>query len=334
MADNENRTPLAADGGATSRKRSRFSYVITGNRNESTHNNPSMASNNRQAIVALPPPMDEQSLRRELGRIEAENQQKLLLEQQQQQQHHHHNHQQQQQGQPQRQQQLQPPPIQKQENNTTATITTKSLTKKGVPRKKPIAKRTLPPHLIVLYQELKDNACNLAQNEQETKDAQRLLAEAQRRLDECARQAAVIEFQKRSLDQEVLEAELQLDNEFTRNYRQLVHFQQEFGHCHVTTTASTSSSEAQSHEKTHKYQALAAWTKKMRRVKQMRANPKGEYYQGTQWKYYIQALDRIGFVWDAVKDQWRNQFEKMLAFQVTHGHCAVPKGMSELFVCY
>ncbi|CAB9527020.1 helicase [Seminavis robusta] len=178
-------------------------------------------------------------------------------------------------------------------------------------RKKRTAKRTLPPHLESLYQQLTNNGRCMDSIQKEQQEAARLVAEAQRRLDAANRQAEHLTRKKEILEEQILTRELSLDNnnEFTQHYHQLVAFQQEFGHVNVAL------------ERPHG--ALNAWVKRMRRIKALRQA--GDKYQAPQWKYYLRALDRIGFVWDVVKDQWKIQFDKMLAFKQENGHCCIPK---------
>lgn len=345
MEDHENRMPHLEEG-AMNCKRPRISYDSTimaiqhvegavaagaSQHHEETSNTmaafyqpQAMVNTHDQSImVAIPPPMNEESLRRELGRVEVE--------------HHHHqgqlperfgnpqfpeimNHPQQQQ-----QQLFRHSPIQPNLSPPRDFVPQKSSTKRKREHTSNTInnnKRTLPPHLIILYQELKDHSGQVTQNDQDTLEAQQQLEEAQRRLDACKHQAAALDQSKLHLDHQLLEAELQLDNDFTHHYRQLVQFQKQFGHCNVSCRPVGGNHTVQQQ---HSYKDLAAWVKKIRRVKQMRASSKGDYYQGTPWNYYIAALDKLGFVWDAVKDQWRNQFDKMMAFKATIGHCAVPK---------
>jgi hypothetical protein len=163
----------------------------------------------------------------------------------------------------------------------------KSLTNKGLPRKKPTLKRALPPELKTLYQQLNDNAHCTSLVQKEQQEATDLLADAQRRLAVANQQATCLVEQKLVLEKQVLEAELQLDNEFTQRYNQFVAFQQEFGHANVHLS------------KIPAHKALGVWAKKVRRIKQLHQT--GDHYQAPEWKYYLQALERIGFIWDAVK---------------------------------
>ena len=39
-----------------------------------------------------------------------------------------------------------------------------------------------------------------------------------------------------------------------------------------------------------------------------------------------QRLDYIGFVWDALTEQWEEGFSKLVEFKEAEGHCRVPTG--------
>ena len=43
----------------------------------------------------------------------------------------------------------------------------------------------------------------------------------------------------------------------------------------------------------------------------------------------IERLDALGFVWDSIKEQWEEGFDKLQAFKEREGHCSVPQGHKE-----
>jgi len=282
------------------------------------------------ASVSRPPPMNEELLRQEFARIEAEQQ--MLKQQQQRCQHHL-----------QATQRYFPTadraatsplkkrPIHLQPEDITPEAIIPEITNANRFLKNGIQLRIsscMPPQLMVLYQELNDNVQQQALNDEETREAQHLLQEAKQRLDVAAQRALNITHAQNNLQSKILEAELQLDTDFARHYRRLLQFRQQFGHCNVTAVvaAAVSSGGGGGGADKTEYGDLLAWAKKMRRVKQMRASKTNtQYYQGPQWHFYLHALDRLGFVWDATADKWQTQFDKMLSFQHKNGHCAVPK---------
>lgn len=263
------------------------------------------------------------------------------------------------------------------DKTTTATTDTGSQAAESVSKKRKVS---TSPHLAQLYRQLEDTRSQLQHQHEEQEQALRVMQEAQERLQLAQQQHTALQTQATNLEEQLLQEELQQDNDFTRHYRLLMEFVQEFGHCNVGTSSSTRATGSPNNNArkgstdsdddgkmrndddvpNNKYKDLAVWAKKMRRVKTLRERTKkraksttttstttdrihseggtidssnsknndtnDNCYQGSPLKYYIQALDRIGFVWDAIKGQWHKQFEKMLAFKVMTGHCCVPKG--------
>jgi Helicase associated domain len=175
-------------------------------------------------------------------------------------------------------------------------------------RKRKQPKRHLPPHMIQLYQQLQDNDTYTSAMQQEHAKAQELLQEARRRLEAAQQQLTALAQEKVDLEERVLREELSLDSDFTHHYRQLLKFRHDYGHCNIPS------------QENHQ---LAEWAKKMRRVRTLWQA--GQHYQGPPWKFYLRALDRVGFVWDAVHDKWQTQFDKLMAFRSRTGHTRVPK---------
>ena len=85
---------------------------------------------------------------------------------------------------------------------------------------------------------------------------------------------------------------------FVSNYLQLVEFRRLHGHCRVTN----------SHNK-----SLAKWVRRMRQDN-ARFPPS-----------WIQQLDRLGFTWDVLEEDWQRHVEEFKAFVQEHGHGHVPK---------
>ena len=187
----------------------------------------------------------------------------------------------------------------------------KGLTQKGLKPKPKVHKRKdMTPELKALYGKMQETEAKVSQSVSARDEAERLVLEAQRKLQEASAMLAQTKHEESQLEEQILQAELQLENDFTRNYQRLIAYQQEHGKC---TTVSPS-----------QYPELAKFVRRMRAVKNNFETGK-VFYRGLPIKYHIRALDRIGFVWNSITDQWQSQFDKMLAYKEVHGHCCIPK---------
>ena len=95
-----------------------------------------------------------------------------------------------------------------------------------------------------------------------------------------------------------------LDPKWSSMLKKLKAYKQENGHCNVP----------QSEGK------LGMWVKDQRQA----------YNKGKLSKKRIDALEEIGFEWDAHEAAWRLQFEELKRFQEENGHCNVPQSEGKL----
>lgn len=94
---------------------------------------------------------------------------------------------------------------------------------------------------------------------------------------------------------------------WNQHYRDLVDFKGEFGHCLVPLDWPLNP-------------PLAHWIKHQRC--QFKAKVEGRHSTLTEERK--EALENIGFVWDAHRATWEVRFCELSAFQETNGHCNVP----------
>ncbi|NJM55433.1 MAG: hypothetical protein HC841_05540 [Verrucomicrobiae bacterium] len=94
------------------------------------------------------------------------------------------------------------------------------------------------------------------------------------------------------------------DETWMKWYRELENYAKENGNPHVP--------------RTHTNTKLASWVwiQRLRRDKDYNSQPKLTSDQ-------IALLDKLGFRWDALGDQWAENFERLKQFKEKHGHCEI-----------
>jgi hypothetical protein len=85
------------------------------------------------------------------------------------------------------------------------------------------------------------------------------------------------------------------------NYALLVQYRKKFGNCRVSTLS-------KQHGK------LAQWVRVQRKKQKC-----GELSEA-----HFRRLEKLGFIWDVVEEQWEEMFGALVEFERTHGHCDVP----------
>lgn len=95
-------------------------------------------------------------------------------------------------------------------------------------------------------------------------------------------------------------------------YEQLCAYRNRMGHCNVPYTDEENA-------------PLARWIKRQRfQYKLMR-----EGKQSTAVPERVEALEKIGFVWDSQNALWRERLDQLKYFKEANGHCNVPSGYAE-----
>eukprot|EP00934_Nitzschia_sp_Nitz4_P002108 Nitzschia sp. Nitz4//scaffold256_size27904//11125//14572//NITZ4_008168-RA/size27904-snap-gene-0.11-mRNA-1//-1//CDS//3329544408//2108//frame0 len=92
-----------------------------------------------------------------------------------------------------------------------------------------------------------------------------------------------------------------------KRYRELIRFRERHGHCLVP-------------HKWHENLALATWVKRQRYQWKLRQQGK----RSTLTTDRLDALSRLGFVWDSHNATWEERFNELVEFKRLHGHTSVP----------
>mmetsp|Transcript_96 Transcript_96/g.130 ORF Transcript_96/g.130 Transcript_96/m.130 type:complete len:247 (+) Transcript_96:87-827(+) len=92
-----------------------------------------------------------------------------------------------------------------------------------------------------------------------------------------------------------------------RHYRKLLMFRKKYGHSIVPCVYDENPS-------------LSRWVRRQRFHYYLKTNGK----KSSMKQERINMLDDIGFVWHAREAQWQEQFNELLLFKKTFGHCAIP----------
>ena len=98
-----------------------------------------------------------------------------------------------------------------------------------------------------------------------------------------------------------------------QKFQELVEFRQKFGHCLVPLEYPENPS-------------LAHWTKRQRG--QYKVKMEGKH--STLSNERQEALEQLGFIFDAHKEIWETRFNQLLDFKAVHGHTNVPSNYEEL----
>jgi len=104
--------------------------------------------------------------------------------------------------------------------------------------------------------------------------------------------------------QHVLTAAIRLsgNGSWDERFGELLAYKEAQGHCNIPTTYKPNPT-------------LGKW------VGSMRTN----YKAGKLTADRERRLEKAGFVWDSLENEWEQHFQKLLAFKEAHGHCNVPK---------
>jgi hypothetical protein len=95
------------------------------------------------------------------------------------------------------------------------------------------------------------------------------------------------------------------DQRWRTRYEQLVQYQKQHGHCHVTVTDSNDG------------KAFSDWIRDQRRLCRLgKLKPDRKH-----------LLDQIGFVWSS--SIWMEKYQELVQFKEQHGHCTVPTNYKE-----
>ena len=97
------------------------------------------------------------------------------------------------------------------------------------------------------------------------------------------------------------------------NYRILLQYQREYGHCHVPF-----------HYKENP--ALSQWVKRQRHQHKCWSAGKHSHLN----KERIQMLEMAGFTWDSHASAWEQNFQTMKQYKKQHGNCHVPVAYPKL----
>ncbi|RKZ83353.1 MAG: hypothetical protein DRR19_19260 [Candidatus Parabeggiatoa sp. nov. 1] len=92
-----------------------------------------------------------------------------------------------------------------------------------------------------------------------------------------------------------------LATSWEKKYAMLVEYRNTYGNCNVPQGWSEN-------------KELATWVAHQRKNKQ----------KGTLSEEYIDRLNKIGFVWNALESSWNEMYEALIEYKRIHGHCNVP----------
>jgi len=98
------------------------------------------------------------------------------------------------------------------------------------------------------------------------------------------------------------------DETWMENFERLCAFKEKFGHFSIPSDSTS-------------YQELSNWVRHQRFL----------YNRGTIPKERFDALDGIDFAWTAQAARWDRMYERLVRFNVKHGHTRVPSSEAELY---
>ena len=101
--------------------------------------------------------------------------------------------------------------------------------------------------------------------------------------------------------------------QWSDKFAELLEFKKERGHCNVPHTFQENPS-------------LARWVKRQRYQYKVIKLDKGV---STLTEDRVQALERVGFVWDSHSAAWYSRLNDLEAYRQAHGHCNVPSNYPE-----
>uniref|UniRef100_A0A7S4JDH0 Helicase-associated domain-containing protein n=1 Tax=Odontella aurita TaxID=265563 RepID=A0A7S4JDH0_9STRA len=96
-------------------------------------------------------------------------------------------------------------------------------------------------------------------------------------------------------------------------FSQLGKFRSQYGHCNVTKNSAG------------EYGTLYSWVRQQRHIRKLGDTGMGKPMPMKR----IKLLDEEGFVWDAAEELWNQNYEKLVHFQRSNGHCDVQCTVNE-----
>jgi hypothetical protein len=150
---------------------------------------------------------------------------------------------------------------------------------------------------------------------QNLEEAKRLYSQAEKEMDQAnARLQTAIS--------RVSELELRLPGKWNTMYKKFVEFKEKYGHCNVSQdsfSTRTRINDFQTQEQQDR-KSLARWVGNQRvEYKKFHC---GQHSCLDQRR--IDALNRIGFIWDLKGAKWYMKYNELVKFQKENGHCRVP----------
>lgn len=150
---------------------------------------------------------------------------------------------------------------------------------------------------------------------QHLEEAKSLYAQAQREMDQANTrlQNAIIH---------ISELELRLPGKWNTMYQKFVEFKEKYGHCNVSQDSFSTRTRIRDFETQEEQdrKSLARW------VGNQRVDYK-KFHSGQRSclnQRRIDALNRIGFIWDLKGAKWYMKYNELVKFQKENGHCRVP----------
>ena len=150
-------------------------------------------------------------------------------------------------------------------------------------------------------------------------EAKRLYAQAQYQMEEA-------DVRLREANHNLANADLQMPGKWNTMYRKLVQYKEKYGHCNVSQDRSVK--KKYTAQENQEKKSIARWVGNQR----VYYNQYQNGYRGGKMKLHrIEALDRLGFIWDLKSAQWNMRYNELVKFKRDNGHCrATPKQYAEL----
>lgn len=100
-------------------------------------------------------------------------------------------------------------------------------------------------------------------------------------------------------------------------YRKLVDFKNLHGHCNVSQDRSLRTRDT--HDNDNDRKALGRWVGNQRVFYKYYLNGDTKHIK----PHRINALNKIGFVWDVKERKWMDRYNVLVEYKRIHGHCRV-----------
>ena len=121
--------------------------------------------------------------------------------------------------------------------------------------------------------------------------------------------------------------DLQMPGQWNTMYHKLVEFKKRHGHCNVAQDRSLRKRDMQDEDNDRK--ALGRWVGNQRVFHKYYLNGDKRYIK----PHRIDALNKLGFVWDVKEQRWIEKYQDLLEYKRLHGHFGVTwkedKGLCE-----